>query len=651
MNIGILAHVDAGKTTLTESILLRGGAISSAGRVDDGTTVTDSMELERQRGITIRSASVSLFWEGVKINLLDTPGHVDFIAEVERALQVLDGAVLVLSAREGVQVQTRVLFRALARLKIPTILYLNKLDRTGADLEAVYARIQELLTPCAFPLQHPTGVGSASVTLEQGVPFDDAFQSFLLDSDAVLGEKYLSELPLTAEDYEAALGRCVRECKAYPILHGVALKGLGTEELLTSIVQLFPGTESVPQKGTSSEDSPLAAQVFQIYRDAKLGRLACLKVTSGQLALRDSLLLPDDGSAVKVRHLYCPEQGRIVPTDIVPAGDIAFLAGMPELRIGMTLGGGKALPSVSLGVPTLETAVTAENLQDRSRLIDALEELTDEDPFLASTVDPISGEISIRLFGEVQLEILSALISERYGIAVRFGTLTTLYMERPAGTAEGRIPIYTSPNPYYAMVALRISPLPPGTGLQYETGVSFGYLTVSFQNAVQEGVEKACLHGLWGFPVTDAKILLFDAHFCSVNSSPSDFRKLTPYVFEQALQRAGTVLMEPILHYQLRVPAGCGGKAAFDLREMRGTIDKMESCGEELIFTGQIPAQTCTRYPAQLSAYTNGLGIFLTQSGGYGDYPGEPVRRPFSRMEEENRVRNLFINAGWLEQG
>lgn len=640
MNIGILAHVDAGKTTLTESMLLCGGVVSSAGRVDEGTTITDSMELERKRGITIRSASVSLVWKDTKINLLDTPGHMDFIAEVERALRVLDGAVLVISAKEGVQVQTRLLFQALARLKIPTVLYVNKLDRSGVELEAVHSRIRELLTPRFTPLQRVTGLSDGCITLENTPPGRASLRELLLNTDGPLGDRFLSELPLTDADYAAAFRRCVQSGELFPLLYGAAIKGVGTEALLDAVTGLLP------HAAAGQAERPLRARVFQILRDEKLGRLACLKLTAGRIALRDTLAVPGAEVPLKVRRLHCLEQGRIIPAETVPAGDIALLAGTPELKIGMTLGegGGEACPL--LGHPTLEAAVSARSPGDRSRLIEALDELSDEDPFLASAIDPVSGEITVRLFGEVQLEILSALIQERYGLAAAFGPLATIYRERPCGAAEGLIPIYAWPNPYYAGIGLRVEPLPPGSGLQYETEVSYGYLTVSFQTAVREGVEKAGRRGLRGWELTDLKVTLYTARYDSVMSAPADFRRLAPHVLAQALRKAGTQLLEPMLRYTLRLPSGCGGRAAFDLREMRGVIERMEPEGPELVLSGRIPAQTCARYPMKLSAYTNGLGVFLTQPDGFGDYPGEPVNRPYGSTEEDARLRFLFERAG-----
>lgn len=630
-NIGILAHVDAGKTTLTEQLLYQSGAIARPGRVDSGDTVTDAMALERARGITIRAAATAYTWRGRKINLLDTPGHMDFFAEVERALGVLDGAVLVISAKEGVQHQTRVIFQMLRRLGIPTLLFVNKVDRLGVDLTAVLGQIRARLSPDICPLQTVTGAGAAEPRVCP-LPLGDLADG-LIEADEALADRFLRDEPFRDAEIAAALARQTARCARYPVFFGAALSGMGVAELMDGINSLLPAT-------ADRGGEPLCAYVYKVDRDRAGNRLAYAKILAGSLALRDLAPRPDRPDApVKVRQLLGVDQGRQTPVERVCCGDIAILPQQPELMIGDVLGRRAAgLPAPIAEQTAYQVAVRPAREGDRSALIAALKELTEEDPYLKMQVRDT--EMVIHILGPVQLQIVQALLLERYDLSVIMGELTTVYRERPLKAGQAHIPIYQAPNPFAAEVALNVKPLPVGSGVVYESAVTYGYLTASFQNAVREGVEQALQEGLLGWSVTDVKVTLTDARFDSVNSTPADFRSLTGYALRRALRRAGTELLDPMVHYELRTPGEGLSRACYDIQQLRGQVGRIWNEGATACISGVAPAQTSRDYAATLASYTQGEGAFFTWPGGYAPYRGEPERAPLP--EKLDKLEILF---------
>ena len=551
INIGILAHVDAGKTTLTESLLYTSGAILELGSVDKGTTRTDTMFLERQRGITIQAAVTSFNWNDYKINIVDTPGHTDFITEVYRSLSVLDGAILVISAKDGVQAQTRILFHALQKMNIPTIIFINKIDQDGINLNNIYQNIKEKLSNDIIVMQNVTL--TPEISIKNIIDLDD-WDPVISKNDKLL-EKYIAGEKLTIQELTYEEYRCVKKGSLFPIYHGSARNNIGTQQLIEAISNLF-----CPEM--NENDSELCGRVFKIeYTDHKQ-RLVYLRLYSGTLHLRDTIILPEK-KKVKLTEIYIPSNGEMIQTKTVCSGDI-FIIPNNTLRLNDIIGNEKLLPCNVWNdktVPILRTRIEPIKIEEREKLLDALTEIADTDPLLRYYVDTITHEIIISFLGTVQLEVICSLLIEKYHINIRIEDPTVIYLEKPLQKADYTIHIEVPPNPFWASIGLSITPLPIGSGIQYESKVSLGYLNQSFQNAVREGINYGLEQGLYGWEVTDCKICFEYGVYYSPVSTPSDFRFLAPIVLEQTLKKAGTQLLEPYLFvytfYTTGIPFSC----------------------------------------------------------------------------------------------
>ena len=632
INIGILAHVDAGKTTLTESLLYTSGAILELGSVDKGTTRTDTMFLERQRGITIQAAVTSFNWNDYKINIVDTPGHTDFITEVYRSLSVLDGAILVISAKDGVQAQTRILFHALQKMNIPTIIFINKIDQYGINLNNIYQNIKEKLSNDIIVMQNVTL--TPEISIKNIIDLDD-WDPVISKNDKLL-EKYIAGEKLTIQELTYEEYRCVKKGSLFPIYHGSARNNIGTQQLIEAISNLF-----CPEM--NENDSELCGRVFKIeYTDHKQ-RLVYLRLYSGTLHLRDTIILPSK-KKVKLTEIYIPSNGEMIQTKTVCSGDI-FIIPNNTLRLNDIIGNEKILPCNVWNdktVPILRTRIEPIKIEEREKLLDALTEIADTDPLLRYYVDTITHEIVISFLGTVQLEVICSLLIEKYHINIRIEDPTVIYLEKPLQKADYTIHIEVPPNPFWASIGLSITPLPIGSGIQYESKVSLGYLNQSFQNAVREGINYGLEQGLYGWKVTDCKICFEYGVYYSPVSTPSDFRFLAPIVLEQTLKKAGTQLLEPYLSFILFTPQGYFSRAYNDAQKHCAIIETSQSKNDEVIFTGHIPVRCINEYRNTLTLYTNGQAVFLTELKDYQIATCEPViqsRRPNNRID---KVRHMF---------
>ena len=600
INIGILAHVDAGKTTLTESLLYTSGAILELGSVDKGTTRTDTMFLERQRGITIQAAVTSFNWNDYKINIVDTPGHTDFITEVYRSLSVLDGAILVISAKDGVQAQTRILFHALQKMNIPTIIFINKIDQYGINLNNIYQNIKEKLSNDIIVMQNVTLTPEISI---KNIIDLDEWDPVISKNDKLL-KKYIAGEKLTIQELTYEEYSCVKKGSLFPIYHGSARNNIGTQQLIEAISNLF-----CPEMNKNY--SELCGRVFKIeYTDHKQ-RLVYLRLYSGTLHLRDTIILPEK-KKVKLTEIYIPSNGEMIQTKTVCSGDI-FIIPNNTLRLNDIIGNEKLLPCNVWNdktVPILRTRIEPIKIEEREKLLDALTEIADTDPLLRYYVDTITHEIIISFLGTVQLEVICSLLIEKYHINIRIEDPTVIYLEKPLQKADYTIHIEVPPNPFWASIGLSITPLPIGSGIQYESKVSLGYLNQSFQNAVREGINYGLEQGLYGWEVTDCKICFEYGVYYSPVSTPSDFRFLAPIVLEQALKKAGTQLLEPYLSFILFTPQGYLSRAYNDAQKHCAIIETSQSKNDEVIFTGHIPARCINEYRNTLTLYTNGQAVF-----------------------------------------
>ena len=632
INIGILAHVDAGKTTLTESLLYTSGAILELGSVDKGTTRTDTMFLERQRGITIQAAVTSFNWNDYKINIVDTPGHTDFITEVYRSLSVLDGAILVISAKDGVQAQTRILFHALQKMNIPTIIFINKIDQYGINLNNIYQNIKEKLSNDIIVMQNVTL--TPEISIKNIIDLDD-WDPVISKNDKLL-EKYIVGEKLTIQELTYEESRCVKKGSLFPIYHGSARNNIGTQQLIEAISNLFCSE-------MNENDSELCGRVFKIeYTDHKQ-RLVYLRLYSGTLHLRDTIVLSEK-KKVKLTEIYIPSNGEMIQTKTVCSGDI-FIIPNNTLRLNDIIGNEKLLPCNVWNdktVPILRTRIEPIKIEEREKLLDALTEIADTDPLLRYYVDTITHEIIISFLGTVQLEVICSLLIEKYHINIRIEDPTVIYLEKPLQKADYTIHIEVPPNPFWASIGLSITPLPIGSGIQYESKVSLGYLNQSFQNAVREGINYGLEQGLYGWEVTDCKICFEYGVYYSPVSTPSDFRFLAPIVLEQTLKKAGTQLLEPYLSFILFTPQEYFSRAYNDAQKHCAIIETSQSKNDEVIFTGHIPVRCINEYRNTLTLYTNGQAVFLTELKDYQIATCEPViqsRRPNNRID---KVRHMF---------
>ena len=632
INIGILAHVDAGKTTLTERLLYASGTISEPGSVEKGTTRTDTMFLERQRGITIQTAVTSFQWHSCKVNIVDTPGHMDFLAEVYRSLAVLDGAILVLSAKDGVQAQTRVLFHALRKLNIPTIIFINKIDQVGIDLEGVYQSVRDKLSADIIIKQ--TVSLSSKITLTENTSAE-VWDSVIENNDELLA-KYIAGESISQKELAQEEQRRVQDASLLPVYHGSAKNGLGIQQLMDAVIGLFQPTK---EQGSAA----LCGSVFKVeYTDCGQ-RLVYLRLYSGTLRLRDTVALAGR-EKLKITEMRIPSKGEIVRTDTAHKGEIVILPS-DSLRLNDILGDKTQLPREmwsDVPFPMLRTTITPKTAEQRDRLLDALTQIADTDPLLHYEVDSTTHEIILSFLGRMQLEVVSALLTEKYKLETAVKEPTVIYSERPLKVASHTIHIEVPPNPFWASIGLSVTPLPLGSGVKYKSRVSLGYLNQSFQNAVMDGIRYGLEQGLCGWNVTDCKICFEYGLYYSPVSTPADFRSLAPIVLEQALKKSGTQLLEPYLSFTLYAPQEYLSRAYHDAPKYCATIETAQIKKDEVVFTGEIPARCIQAYRTDLAFYTNGRSVCLTELKGYQATVGEPViqpRRPNSRLD---KVRHMF---------
>jgi ribosomal protection tetracycline resistance protein len=599
LNLGILAHVDAGKTSLTERLLHAAGVVDEPGSVDRGSTRTDTLELERRRGITIKSAVVSFPLHGVTVNLIDTPGHPDFVAEVERVLGVLDGAVLVVSAVEGVQAQTRVLMRTLRRLRIPTLVFLNKIDRRGARDDAVLRAVARRLTPALAPMGAAADPGQRDARF---VPFaDDRLADELLprlaEHDDGLLAAFVDGTRVPARRLREALAEQTARCLVHPVYAGSAITGAGVPELTAGIAELLPAAAGDP-------DGPVSGTVFKIERGPAGERIAYARLFSGTLRVRDRL------PAGRVTAIRVFDAGEAVPSAALPAGRIGTLVGLRDVRIGdavgeppRTAGRGQFAP------PSLESVVVPDRPGDRGALYAALTRLAEQDPLIALRQDDRDTEPAVSLYGEVQKEVIAATLAEEFGIGVTFRGTTTLCIERVVGTGSAVEVIDTAGNPFLATVGLRVEPGPVGSGVRFALEVELGSMPPAFFTAVRDGVAAALRRGLHGWQVVDCAVTMTRSGYWarqshshgtfdkSMSSTATDFRNLAPMVLPVLARLDGAP----------GAPRVEGGTAVLD---------------------GEVPAARVHELEQRLPGLTRGEGLLDAEFVRYRRVRGRPPVRP-----------------------
>jgi len=605
LNIGILAHVDAGKTSLTERLLYDTGAIPRLGSVDGGDTQTDTSAIERRRGITVRTA-VAGFSVGVtRVNLIDTPGHPDFIAEVERALGVLDGVVLVLSAVEGVQAQTRVLMRTISDMRLPALLFANKIDRRGARHDELLAEVRRTVAPNVISMTRIRDLGTKAATVV-AEPFDALVETVAEVDDRVLA-RVVDGPPPTADEVADALAAGTAAGRIHPLYAGSALSGAGIPQLLDGIVRLLPPAPVEPA------DEPRGT-VFAVERTAAGEKVAYLRLAAGELRPRQRVVVHRGGAEIPRQVTSLRVVGRC-RADRLVAGDIGRVGGLdPEVgdRLGAPAGDGDA---PRFARPTLRTTVSACDPADAPRLHAALTDLADEDPLIHAQVVP-GGATEVLLYGEVQKEVIAERLAAEHGVAARFAPSRIVCVERPAGVGLA-VEEFDRRGPalgrFWATVGLRVEPGPRGSGVVFRYETELGALPRAFHTAIEETVHLASRCGREGWAVTDCRVTLVRSGFCAPTSVAADFRGLTEVVLARALERAGTRVYEPYREFELEIPAGALSEVASRITSLEARIGRTDGGADRWRLAGTLPVRRLDEFQRSLPGLTRGEAVWWTR--------------------------------------
>ena len=605
-NIGIFAHVDAGKTTLSEQILSHTGTIRSVGSVDSGTAHTDNLPVERRRGISVKASCVSMDYQGVRIHLIDTPGHVDFSAEVERSLWALDGAVLVICAVEGVQPQTEVLFEAMVKQSIPVLFFINKIDRENADVSRVLSQIRRLLTTAAVE------------------PSDtEAVSELICDKYDDLLERYLNGEQFSKELLAARLAELTRANAAYPVLSGSALKDVGVTALLDSIIAYLPA----PRVGEE-----LCGVVFAARQDKNLGRGAWVRMYGGTLENRESITLaagidPVTGDEKQVQYKITQiHDVNLAPCGKIVCGEIGVIYGLGDVQIGQILGNAarvqRSIEPGQLRTPLITVQVIPEKAEQMQELRRACEILSGEDPLLQVQYVRMLNELHLKVMGTIQLEIIEELLQTRFDLRVTFDTPAIIYKETVSKRCEGFV-AYTMPKPCWAVLKFILEPAERGSGVTFSSSVPLNKIMACYQRQVEQTIPLALKQGRLGWEVTDVNIKLVDGGHHLVHTHPLDFIVATPMGIQDGLQRGGSTLLEPILAARFILPSDHVGRVMKDVITMRGEVLDSVYDGDRVILNALVPVQSSLDYSITLAMFTSGRGTMSVKLHGYRECPLE----------------------------
>ena len=586
--IGILAHVDSGKTTLSEGLLYASGALRKLGRVDHGDAFLDTDALERERGITIFAKQAMLTVGEREFTLLDTPGHVDFSAEMERTLSVLDYAVLVISGSDGVQSHTRTLWRLLARYEVPTFLFINKMDLAGTDKSALMERLTQTLSAECVDFSAPPQERDEALAL-----CDEAALESLLERGSI---------------DDSLISKMIKSRKVFPCFFGSALKMDGVEDFLSALARFTVAPEYPSEFG---------AKVFKISRDAQGGRLTWLKVTGGALRVKAPLSYRAQNQDYQEKadqlRLYSGIKFRTL--EKADAGSVVAVTGLSHSYVGLGLGT-EAEASAPLLQPVLTYQLVLPDGADAHSALTKLRELEEEDPMLRIVWDERYGQIHVQLMGKIQLEILRRRILDRFGLAVTFGEGSIVYRETIASPVLGMG--HFEPLRHYAEVQLLIEPLPRGTGIQLASNLATDALDLNWQRLIfTHLLEREHAGVLTGSALTDVRFTLVAGRAHLKHTEGGDFRQATYRAVRQGLMQAESLLLEPYYDFRLEVPAECVGRAMTDLQNMGGTVDSPQSVGENTVLTGYAPVRTLRDYFTDVAAYTRGRGQLSCAVRGY----------------------------------
>ncbi|EPC06237.1 elongation factor G [Bacillus cereus] len=613
INIGIVAHVDAGKTSLTERILYETNVIKEIGRVDSGNTQTDSMELERQRGITIKASVVSFFIDSLKVNVIDTPGHADFIAEVERSFRVLDGAILVISAVEGVQAQTKILMRTLQKLNIPTILFVNKIDRSGANTEKVVKQIKELLSNEASPFYSVDNEGTKDARIIEYKSYEDCMELLAPFNESLL-ESYVNNEIISDTPLRKELEKQIQQANVYPIFFGSAMTGMGVTELLEKLPALIPAN-------TSAQDETLSGVVFKIEREPSGEKVAYVRVFSGSLHVRKYVDIQRGESLPhkeKIKKMCIFHNGDAVQTSTVHSGEFCKVWGLSDIKIGDIFGERTDyIKDIHFAEPQMEATIDVLAKERIHDLYAALMELCEEDPLIKVWKDNVHNELYIRLFGEVQKEVIETTLYEKYRLQVTFSNTRVVCIEKPIGLGNSVEVMGEKANPFYATIGFKVERGELNSGITYNLGVELGSLPLAFHKAIGDTVFQSLKQGLYGWEVTDIIVTLTHTGYASPVTTASDFRNLTPLVLMDALKQAETCVYEPLNEFELTVPEHAISTTMYKLAAIPATFAEPILNNDSYQLTGSLPVAKTEDFKRMLHSFTEGEGFFTTKPGGF----------------------------------
>jgi ribosomal protection tetracycline resistance protein len=620
INIGILAHVDAGKTTLTEHFLYNSGAIRSLGSVDKGSANTDSLSIEKERGISVKTAATSFEWKNIKINLIDTPGHVDFSSDTERALCVVDAAILVISAVEGVQSHTINIWDSLQKLQIPTLIFINKIDRQGADFENVLFQLETDLKLVAVTLNTSVNEGLENSDIQSvfntttNTIYKEKAIEHILDCDDKLLERYLNSEKITDNEYLQNLQKFALTNKIVPVFCGIAKNNLGVKELLNGIIAYCPTSK------TNSLDD-LSAYVFKLEHHKTYGTMAYVKVFSGNLSSKSVVYNFTQQLETKIDQAKALQNTKFIDNVVLYPGDIGVVTGVLGTKAGDVLGNPDGIPKLpQLHIPVLTVKVMPKKDSDYNKLTDALQQIDREDPALNFKWHKAQKELQLLLMGQMQIEILTHLLNERFQIEVNFTSPEVVYKETINKIAEGYIR-YWMPKPCWAIMTFLIEPAPLNSGVTYTSVVSQNDVHIKYQNEIERTIPKALAQGLLGWEVTDVKITLIKGEDHNVHSRPGDFNLATPMGIMQGLKNSGTHLLEPLLNFDIKADEALLGKIASELNSRRAIIEAPIFTDYQFNLKGKIPVATSLDLGIKLNSITSGKNRLLLQFHGYSKCP------------------------------
>ena len=637
LSIGILAHIDAGKTSTTERLLFDTGVIDELGSVDAGNTRTDSMDQERRRGITIQAAVTAFAISDVQVNLVDTPGHPDFIAEIERTLDILDGAILVVSSVEGVQAQTRVIYRALKRMAIPCIIFANKIDRLGARYESLIEEIRTRLTPSIAPIGTCTSIGQKNASFHRFDRFPDTERQNLIEILADHDEQILGRFVEFGSNIDddtllLSLAEQTRRALVHPLFFGSAISGAGFADLIRAITEFLPAKELPTETETKGS-------IFKIERSESGEKICLAKIASGKLRERERVKI--GGKDERITGLQVFENGSTIESKQVTAGRIAKLWGLSSARIGDCIGECESNSREDrFSPPMLETAVSARDPKKRGELYRALSNLAEQDPFISLRIDKNAGILYISLYGEVQREVIEERLKSEFRVEVDFSETMTIHIERLISVGKA---LDEAPDPFIATIGLMVEPRPADSGNIFELAVEPGVVPAGFLRAVEEAVMNTLRQGLYGWQVLDCKVTMTKTirHRDWANSTAADHRKLAPLVVMDALKRAGTRVHEPIQTFHLECPVDTLGSLVTEMPKLRALPSEPAVSGTVCFLEGTIPTTKVRELQLILPSLTRGEGFLETVFSHYEPVIGEYPTRP--RTDNNHLVREDYL--------